>query len=268
MKAMKTTRKAKPTFLHNVLSITLPRSWQEVDDDGKLFIFKIMMNGHSPEQIKTYALMRFANVCIVERTDKGWLVAVKTAGRFFRVRTLWKTWQVASWMHQLDWITEHVFPVPVQVAFSEDAPDPTLAGVPFQKYLIAENYYQGYLHTKDDKYIVLLAKLFYPKKRRWTDVQLFSVFFWWFSFKIWAQEQFPYFFTRIETTEEQPEAVDMVKVMDAQIRILTGGDITKEDIVFNSDTRRALTELNEKAREAKEMKKQMKSLKNKKYGHF
>ena len=46
--------------------------------------------------------------------------------------------------------------------------------------------------------------------------------------------------------------------MNAQIRALTGGDITKEKEVMSMDCWRALTELNEKAREQQEF--------NQKYG--
>ena len=47
--------------------------------------------------------------------------------------------------------------------------------------------------------------------------------------------------------------------MNAEIRALTGGDITKENQVLSMDCWRALTELNEKARETQEY--------NEKYGH-
>jgi hypothetical protein len=42
--------------------------------------------------------------------------------------------------------------------------------------------------------------------------------------------------------------------MDAMIRSLTEGDITKEETVLNADTWRALTELDAKAHDAQEFK--------------
>ena len=45
---------------------------------------------------------------------------------------------------------------------------------------------------------------------------------------------------------------------NAQIRALTGGDITKENQIMNMDTHRALTELDAKAREAEEYRKMAK----------
>jgi uncharacterized protein YbjQ (UPF0145 family) len=46
--------------------------------------------------------------------------------------------------------------------------------------------------------------------------------------------------------------------MNAQIRALTGGDITKEDQILQKDTWRALTELDAKAKDAEELRKQYK----------
>ena len=46
--------------------------------------------------------------------------------------------------------------------------------------------------------------------------------------------------------------------MNAQIRALTGGDITKEAAILQMDCWRALTELDAKAREAEEIRNQLK----------
>ena len=47
----------------------------------------------------------------------------------------------------------------------------------------------------------------------------------------------------------------MVDVMHAEIRALTGGDITKTSLVLEADTWVALAELDAKAREAEEFNK-------------
>ena len=46
--------------------------------------------------------------------------------------------------------------------------------------------------------------------------------------------------------------------MNAQIRALTGGDITKEAVILQMDCWRALTELDAKAQEAQELRNQLK----------
>lgn len=51
------------------------------------------------------------------------------------------------------------------------------------------------------------------------------------------------------------EVPDLREIMNAEIRALTGGDITKLEAVLSADTLDALTELNAKAREAREIEK-------------
>lgn len=55
------------------------------------------------------------------------------------------------------------------------------------------------------------------------------------------------------TTDTDDEEIDLRVVTDAQLRLLTDGDVTKEDAVRRVDCKRALTELNAKAKEAREM---------------
>lgn len=62
---------------------------------------------------------------------------------------------------------------------------------------------------------------------------------------------FPDLFSRTAPTgNNQP---DMRELMLAEIRALTGGDVTKNEAVLHADTMDALAELNAKAREAREM---------------
>ena len=46
----------------------------------------------------------------------------------------------------------------------------------------------------------------------------------------------------------------MLEIMNNEIRVLTGGDVTKEQAILATDCRRALTELDFKAKEAREFK--------------
>ena len=93
---------------------------------------------------------------------------------------------------------------------------------------------------------------------RLSEGELLSVFLWYASMKNRFAVSFPQFFGKVgDNVDAEPP--DMVEVMNAEIRALTGGDITKENQVLSMDCWRALTELNEKARETQEY--------NGKYGH-
>ena len=60
-------------------------------------------------------------------------------------------------------------------------------------------------------------------------------------------------FLKYPPEQLEGEAFNMLELVNAEIRALTGGDITKEREVLQMDCWRALTELNEKAREAQEL---------------
>ena len=83
--------------------------------------------------------------------------------------------------------------------------------------------------------------------------ELFSIVQWYTQLKALFVKEFSNFFKRVDggTTPSVRDA------MNAQIRALTGGDVTKEEQILAIDTWRALTELDAKALEAEEFKKSM-----------
>lgn len=136
--------------------------------------------------------------------------------------------------------------------------DARLHDVPFKEYVSIENYYQGFLRTRDNALLRSMAILLYVDRKgrhpRWfnpSEEELLSVFLWIASVKNHFTKCFPYLFRPPEQLEG--EAFNMLELVNAEIRALTGGDITKEREVLQMDCWRALTELNEKAREAQEL---------------
>ena len=80
--------------------------------------------------------------------------------------------------------------------------------------------------------------------------------------KSWADLSDPhllFFFRQLATDKPAPPIGEVLRTaMNAQIRALTGGDITKEEAVLSMDTWRALTELDAKAKEVEDIKRQTK----------
>ena len=83
-----------------------------------------------------------------------------------------------------------------------------------------------------------------------------SVFYWFTSVKSLFSRSFPYFFQPVGNVspnnlleEGAPLAKRITDAMNAQIRALTKGDVTKEDEVLKMDVWRALTELDALAKE-------------------
>lgn len=81
-----------------------------------------------------------------------------------------------------------------------------------------------------------------------------GVFLWFMFVKQNFSTSFPHLF---KSASDSGESYDRREATDAQIRALTGGDITKEQLIREADVWRALTELDAKAREAEELDKKL-----------
>jgi len=137
------------------------------------------------------------------------------------------------------------------------AVDQELHGFRFADYLNTEKYYQAYNINKNDRFLEQLALFLYRKKNgnmarkiKMDRAELLGVYLWYSHVKYRFSKAFPHFFKKIPL--ESAGTYDFVQSMNAQIRALTEGDVTKEDLIFNTDCWRALTELDQKAREAEE----------------
>jgi hypothetical protein len=117
---------------------------------------------------------------------------------------------------------------------------------------MCDNLYQGYLATKRDDLLDEMGKILYNSGRIVLNgTERISVMYWWASLKNYFNSEFKYFFNGTSSGTLTGEQVK--NAMNAQIRALTGGDITKEKEVLAMDTWRALTELDAKAHDYEEL---------------
>lgn len=251
-------RKTIPaTFSDNVLNFSLPDSWEKLTQHQLRYVCYVMSN-FDEDRAKTYMFVRFLGICVLRKRENGWecFIRLKKKIYFFL-----ENWQVQYFIKVLDFInTPGTHPVRLEKIGRLQAVDAFLRGVIFKDYLSLENLYQGYLQTSQQDLLMKMSKLLYldehgnhPLKIFFSDAELLSVFIWYAAVKNRFAISFSYFFRK--TGDGTGDADNMADVMNAQIRALTGGDITKEQEVLNMDCWRALTELNEKARETIEFRK-------------
>ena len=136
-------------------------------------------------------------------------------------------------------------------------------GVPFEVFIICDNLYQGYLATKQDNLLdEMAAHLYDTSKIKLTATERVSVFYWFASLKGFLARVFKHFFQPVSNAsvdngnmfeQEQSQYEILQNAVNAQIRALTKGDITKEKEVLSLDTWRALTELDCQAKEYEEI---------------
>lgn len=216
--------------------------------------------------VKTYMLIRLSGIHIEGYT-------VRTAHdepRKFRCwfRPAWwkprrwfalEAWQVESMIRQFDFIDPFDgMDVRLERIHGCRAVDDILDHYPFGDYLLSEQYYQLAVSSGKPEMIEKLATFLYvkrngkhPKRLSLSPAEQMGTLRWFAHVKSVFAERWPHFFRKVDADIEELD-IDLMGAMDAQIRALTEGDITKEETIKGLPCWRALTELNEKAREAKE----------------
>ena len=250
---------SKPTVIN--IDLKLPKKWEDLSDKQLRYVFALLSQGFTATEVKTYCLCRWAVLRILHRYGNAW--ACKHDGLKFVLAAE----QVERATHALDWLdTVPTLPVRLAKIGSHRAVDAQFQGVPFETFIVCDNLYQGYLATKNDVLLDQMAShLYTPDNVRLQDAERVSIFYWFASLKTFFAKVFKHFFQPIDTAsgadgnmiEHGGSQYEMLQnAVNAQIRALTKGDITKENEVLSLDTWRALTELDAQAREYEDLNKQ------------
>lgn len=252
----------QPTFSadNHSLDFRLPTSWEQLTQAQLRYITQIMCV-FDPQVAQLIAFRRITGIHFRHRDEKGWHLSTKVDKQ--RIDFILSEEEVCDYVAKLDWIlSPGQKPVRLDEIGDFCASDADLHELSFGDYLACENLYQGYLHCRKPECVNMIAAILYrDKKGRHADGiqcnegEVLSVFLWFAACKNQFARLFPHFFRAPDEDEDIGELTGMMDRMNAEIRALTGGDITKEQAVLDMDCWRALTELNEKAREAQEFKK-------------
>ena len=244
-------------------NLSLPTDWQSLSDSQLLFFFRQLSHDLPMEEILTLCLFKWADLRVLCKTHDGSVYLVKH-GKQQATLTLH---QFVCAITALDFLKSFPpYPIRIRTFGKARAIAANFQGVPFSTFISADNYYQGFLHTKNEALLGQLATLLYPKvkSRHLTTPLLLNAFYWFSSLKHYFVRLFPHFLQPIFSSSEDllgyaPPIGEVLRTaMNAQIRALTGGDITKEEAVLSMDTWRALTELDAKAKEVEDIKRQTK----------
>lgn len=234
-----------------MLKISTPKSWQELEPAQLKYILTLQAQGLPSGTIQVSAFLHFAGLKIYK--TEGECLRLRAGMKVYRV----KASDIAMAAMALDFITDPpTMPQLLPELGGKQAKDEELHGVPFAHYLQIENYMQQYLRTKDATLLTPVLALLYEDNLQEEDIDAtarYMVLHWYNGLKPFLAQTFSDLFRPV--AGEEGEEPDLREIMIAQIRALTGGDVTKEEQVLNVDTWTALAELNAKAREAKEVNK-------------
>lgn len=240
------------------VDLKLPTKWEDLTEKQLRYLFGLLAQDFPATQIKTYCLFRWSGMQVMCRYGKGWWC------KFAKDEFLLMAEQVNAAIASLDWL-DTVPSLPIRLARigRHRAVAADFEGVPFETFIVCDNLYQGYLATNQDNLLdELAAHLYATDKIKLTATERVSVFYWFASLKGFLARVFKHFFQPIDNAsvdngnmfeQEQSQYEILQNAVNAQIRALTKGDITKEKKVLSLDTWRALTELDCQAKEYEEI---------------
>lgn len=239
------------------IDFTVPEGWHTLTETQMRYVYSLLAGDYTSTEVKVLCLLRFNKAVVLSHATHGgyW---VKYQGKIFVVTPL----QVAEILTSLDWLdTMPLVPVRPQSLGCYEAVAADFSGVPFGTFLAVDNYYQGYLQTHRDDLLTEIFRLVYVRKNRIfpphdpTPSEKVAVFYWIAALKGWLSAKFTNLFAPASADESNmlgTPTIDIEGAMNAQIRALTKGDVTKEKEILAMDTLRALTELDAQAREYNE----------------
>lgn len=261
------------------LNLTAPTDWCELSQQQLEFLLRTITKvnaannnrrfadaldfaAQSAAQVATLCLFEWNNIKLITPYDNVWLVA--RDGHEYLVRS----GSITAASRFLGWTAE-LPSTPVRLEYIDGAhaaaPDLDDGIFSFDNFLSCEALWQAYhFHEAEDskpptaepQILCRMAQILYHKPGiKLQEHELLSIFYWWAGIKNLCCRLYPHFFQPITPYQSTISQASIKQNIDAQIRALTKGDITKEEHVLAMPVHRALTELDALAREFDELNK-------------
>ena len=237
------------------INLIVPRGWHELDDKQLRYLFGLLADDYSSAEIRTLCLLRWSGLKVLYRQDNDFVLSFGSEEFMLTVTEVTDAIEALKWLDEIP-----SFPVRLSRIGQYTALQSDFISVPFEKYIYCDNLYQGYLHTKDDSLIDEMMKVLYDGwNSKGLPLERIATFYWFASLKQYFAKTFHHFFQQTDSTDgnllgsAKNIGEQVTEAMNAQIRALTKGDITKEKEVLAMDCWRALTELNAQAKEYQEL---------------
>lgn len=250
------------------LNLTAPTSWADLSQQQLVFLLRTIervnraninrpfrsaddFSAQTAAQVAVYCLFRWNGVRVVTPYADAWLVAYDGREYLLSAADIAAATDVLAWVAELP-----EAPVRLDRIDGADAVDADLDdSFTFDDWLACEALWQAYQVAKSHKFLQQMAELLYRKPGiKLADHETLSVFYWWAGVKAHCNRLYPHFFQPAAPGHDAEPDRDMLRRnMDAQIRALTKGDITKESLILSMPAHRALTELDALAKEYEEL---------------
>ena len=236
-----------------VFNISLPTSWAKLSDKQLLMVYGLFARDLSASEVKTLCLMKWNKLEVLNEHPQNTFLVKRG-----KEKVLLTSKQIQAASTSLDFLDSFP-PEPIRLSRigRHRALPADFEGVPFEKYLYLENLFQGVLHLSKQSSASDNSPSFGGGQGEVLLLQMSQV--------LYDCEHITHFFQPMPSDNGgnllggNPNLFAQLRdATNAQIRALTGGDVTKEEAIKKMDTHRALTELDAKARESEEYRNQTK----------
>ena len=250
------------SLLTERMEFKIPKGWQDLTQGQLRYVISLynIYDGREDmmQMITMAALFHFMGCRVDSQTKDGILCYRVSTGETFLLNPEFLPDMITT----VEWVKRpNEMRCRLAVLHHCEAVSFDLRDLMFGNYLVCENYYQAWMLSHDwTKLSPMLDILYHDPdggKMVKTQFDYVSVAMWWTAVKDYFGQLFPHFYRRTGEGEEITQDV-LREYTDAQIRLLTKGDVTKEEYILNKTTTlRALTELDAQARESEELKRIM-----------
>ena len=230
------------------LDLTVPTAWEQLTPAQYETVLDALSSAPNETAGRLIAFCRLAGITI--NRAHGAETYLVSGGRSYRINT-------AEFCHAVsvgsEWMTQPpLTPMRPGKVLGGEALNAEFHSVKFGVFLQAENLWQRLCATEDkgDKLSLLddLSDILFEGITTHSDYSRTAAALWWAGLK----NHLSRLFSNLYRPAAGEADGDLLGAMLAQVRALTGGDVTKEEAVLNVDTWTALAELDAKAKEARE----------------
>ena len=212
-----------------IIDLVVPQGWHELSDKQLRYVYQLLAGDFATDEIRTLCLLQWTGTKVIGRQESGSYL-LKKGIILFEVTPL----TLAELLPHLEWLGSiPTTPVRISKINRQAALPADFSEVPFETFIICDNLYQGYLQTHNDELLDELGATLYGKPMTFKPYERINIFYWFAALKDAFSRKYSDFFQPIADAATDgnllgSSAPSVEDAMNAQIRALTKGDVTKE----------------------------------------